>query len=809
MEKKALGMFGKADKGQKNERLITPSQVLHGDRATYLYFQCQQLVLRMQIQALVKIWHLPCPEFEMICRDVWSLHLQLLPRPPPPAPLETPGEDETSLDDRDSDVSSASSETKASQSSRRTSRRTPKDSDARAPTVDTVRPDDDPPTNPPTDASGESDVLAEDGTPPNPDPELLKLLRELSASPAGSASGRSSSGKDVPQGAKLNLYSRAHANIAVLTIACWMLRIPVTYKDYIKRVIFSLPYLDVTRLLPLEMLEVMDTSVTLALSPKHPPRIPRLHHLVSRLTKLMYTRYNIVIPEMNAAPVLWRAVNVFDRNAVLYFMAKAIAAALNLPLRLSTRLARNAVRLREKDGKYYQGDNAPPELSLIAVVVIALKMVYGLDGNVRQPRSYEDPATSFPECNTFLYCLQSQLEQQRRSRSGLLSAHSQRTALSIKDGDIDFYIDFCQKALLRPDGQLLGNGWYPPPVLIRLITDRIALKDFEHVSRFFPLPSVDGLNLADEVVPPQPPPIPHMEPFLNTPLPLEKSTSTSTLGKTSILPGVQDPADVPLQPAEDYTIFVSSDLLGAFPREYELVLEGAADWVGVGTEDVAAVVEILERRLWRWVKGAKHRERTTGDKKNLKGKGKQRTKEKGSGHRRTSSQHGSFANSEGDNDDDVTADIQPWSKFSSEDEITARGSEDFRPDGEDNTLLHSPQPQDVSPMSTELATVRKQLKIKTGVVKRLSKEVGVYKQEEEEQVLRVEKLKADGVDEADIRQANNVLREAQKMVPDAQNRMAKAVADLRDLIAHAVAISELAEDEELAKAKEAIEEVEV
>lgn len=38
--------------------------VYHGERARYHYFQCLQLLLRMQIAALTKIWKLP-PEFEV------------------------------------------------------------------------------------------------------------------------------------------------------------------------------------------------------------------------------------------------------------------------------------------------------------------------------------------------------------------------------------------------------------------------------------------------------------------------------------------------------------------------------------------------------------------------------------------------------------------------------------------------------------------------------------------------------------------------------------------------------------------------
>jgi tubulin-specific chaperone A len=52
----------------------------------------------------------------------------------------------------------------------------------------------------------------------------------------------------------------------------------------------------------------------------------------------------------------------------------------------------------------------------------------------------------------------------------------------------------------------------------------------------------------------------------------------------------------------------------------------------------------------------------------------------------------------------------------------------------------------------------KQIKIQTGVVKRLSREVEVYKDEAVKQQARIDKLVADGKDEHDVRKQVNGLR---------------------------------------------------
>jgi tubulin-specific chaperone A len=64
----------------------------------------------------------------------------------------------------------------------------------------------------------------------------------------------------------------------------------------------------------------------------------------------------------------------------------------------------------------------------------------------------------------------------------------------------------------------------------------------------------------------------------------------------------------------------------------------------------------------------------------------------------------------------------------------------------------------------------RQITIKTGVVKRLTKEKIVYEREAENQRNRIEKLKADNGDEHMIRKQEEVLQESLMMVPDCQRR---------------------------------------
>lgn len=62
------------------------------------------------------------------------------------------------------------------------------------------------------------------------------------------------------------------------------------------------------------------------------------------------------------------------------------------------------------------------------------------------------------------------------------------------------------------------------------------------------------------------------------------------------------------------------------------------------------------------------------------------------------------------------------------------------------------------------------IKIKTGVLKRLTKEKSVYEREIDQQKQRIEKLRAEGKDDHVMRKEDEILQEAQMMVPDSHRR---------------------------------------
>lgn len=76
----------------------------------------------------------------------------------------------------------------------------------------------------------------------------------------------------------------------------------------------------------------------------------------------------------------------------------------------------------------------------------------------------------------------------------------------------------------------------------------------------------------------------------------------------------------------------------------------------------------------------------------------------------------------------------------------------------------------------------RQIKIKTGIVKRLVKEEISYKTEAKQQEEKVERLKAEAGDEYVIKKQMEVLQESKMMIPDCRRRLAGAHADLLQLL---------------------------
>ncbi|KZS97967.1 hypothetical protein SISNIDRAFT_405751 [Sistotremastrum niveocremeum HHB9708] len=499
--------------------------IYYGGRATYHYFQCLQLLLRQQIAVLSETWNLP-PEFENVCRDIWALHLSLLPDVPPPEPfLFATGTGEKNKSGREKSGDGASGEESGSSS-----------------------------------GSSESSEDEDDEN----ERTLARMMRE--ASIAGDEhDGIPHIPQPIASSSKKNKrheFDTPASTIAVLVIGCWLLRVPVMYMDFVRLIErYTLPYLDPCRNFPQEMTRHLSKYTRTLLSPRWPPNPLAIHKLVSRLARLMYAKYEIKIPEVNGAPMMWRAARAMSGTATLYVQAKALAQTLSLPLTLHFTLGPSLDNEKENGPRWHADDNVPVEVSLVAVVIIVLKMTHGYDGTER----YGDLGCAMAEREAYIAELKKQVVDGTRTEEAVLSGRSERPVNEWHPAEIDAYLQMCEVGLLGDESaRRTGKA--------RSIADECTHSidpGFDLVSAYFGGEAGDGHVQAEG-----------------------SSRQISPLPAT----GLPDEA-TGIEPGSWHSVYNTQDILGEVPDEYGTVLAVGARWAGVSVEEVSRVVERFERRL--------------------------------------------------------------------------------------------------------------------------------------------------------------------------------------------------------------------
>ncbi|KAJ7180182.1 hypothetical protein C8R43DRAFT_1084171 [Mycena crocata] len=429
MKKRTL----KTNRQKKGRKSRANPELYHGNRGKYLYFQCLQLILRRQISVVVELWNLP-PEFEglafkinnwiiqVVCRDLWALHLSLLRSPPPPEPYLAAQESDDEATDANPTASTPEREGEG--------------------------------TEEPAPPSSDDDE-------PEDDPELDELLAENSASESSSSDGESEvETKSMPPVAKskrpgLNKYEQPVNTLAVIVLACWTLRVPILYRDLTRLIeLYELPYLEGTRILPQNMTVHLTETNIQALSPPNAPTASALHNITSSLARRIYATYGVRTPEVNAAPILWRVVTqCLGGSPTLYKLTKRLSAVLSLPLTLHHSLAPRLPRIKARDSESHQYDNVAPELAFAATAIIVLKMVYGLDGKPRLPNDSEDPACDMPRIGEYFELLKTLETTERKNQDTEFDSKTPMTIEDMSDDALDEYLAFCEQALVGPTSE--------------------------------------------------------------------------------------------------------------------------------------------------------------------------------------------------------------------------------------------------------------------------------------------------------------------------------------------------------------------
>lgn len=98
------------------------------------------------------------------------------------------------------------------------------------------------------------------------------------------------------------------------------------------------------------------------------------------------------------------------------------------------------------------------------------------------------------------------------------------------------------------------------------------------------------------------------------------------------------------------------------------------------------------------------------------------------------------------------------------------------------------------------ADTKRQLKIKSGIVRRITREFESYQKEIVKDKDRIEKLRDKGADEHEVRKQEEVLQETIAMVPNTRKRLQDGLEDLMNFMKDNDTVEELIAAEEWAEA---------
>ncbi|WVF72046.1 hypothetical protein IAT40_006858 [Kwoniella sp. CBS 6097] len=575
MIKRRKGTGGPRRNKRKEEGRADP-EYYHGFEAEYLRIQALQLLLRLQIQALSKLWSLP-DIYEVIVRDLWAYQLSISSLPTLPERYDRsesqspiPASQKPNIEPSHSDVIMGDEEEEGEQ----------RGTDSEGEEEGSEK-----------HASASESASSDEGS---VDPEILERLDESDKEEGLNNIDQDGSGTKQGDDVKWKRKKLLKISDTIITLAVglWILRIPVMGAD-IENLVnqIDIPYVDFghTTHMPAGMKKRMNRDVMIALSPLRSPSPAIIHRSCRIFARVSNKRYGIQVPEINIQPVAWRITSALGGTPTTYAQVTRLMTILDVNLSLIekeigtiSRRIRSRVkpdpdasdveegddkeeRIKETTQLYDKAllylDVVAPELAVLAIWLIVMKMVYGLDAVTRQALLRADPAIGLPVGITWVKELTSRLE------SGVLRGKrvdlEKQDFTKMDDDEMDTFLARCQQVLLGDREEPSDVGPFPLPPPTNLIHPLIPPNSW-----------VSYHSSTDRII---------HQPSFPTP-------SNTTNNKS-----------LPLMPGEKVRSYDSSDplILNDLPTDFEVVLNAGCEVIGWDQREVLRVLEGFERKLER------------------------------------------------------------------------------------------------------------------------------------------------------------------------------------------------------------------
>lgn len=391
--------------------------------------------------------------------------------------------------------------------------------------------------------------------------------------------------------------------VAILYLALCTARVPVMWSDLQTLMAAGrLPFLSVLQLLPFAMTAKLSSAEATKLEEDAVPSPQALQECTHQLADHLHRRFKVKFPELNMAPVLWRCVQALGLPPTFYQAALAVLDYLGIPL---TAVSPRAISdpwsvLGCSDGDLDSHDALPtltartglrqgsPFASrcaiVVAAIVVAAKMEFGLDGKDRGYHLLDPPGKHYavPPADKWLAALNASRTDRREHPA--FSFELNRHPGDLSAAAIDRLLDHSEETYLQ---RTQPN-----------IRHRQRKSNLQNIFDALPPPVVPGVLPPFDIRPAAD----RRQSLLSVQAELRDRLNSRIypLSDTSAMDNTN------LRPGEDYPIYTSEAIsAGLIPSSFQLVLECAAELVGLnhgdggGWLEMAETVSDLERLLLR------------------------------------------------------------------------------------------------------------------------------------------------------------------------------------------------------------------
>ncbi|TGZ83085.1 hypothetical protein EX30DRAFT_148106 [Ascodesmis nigricans] len=542
-------------------------KVLRGRKGFELFIQCLQLILQKQVWWLINEKGFP-KELEAVARDLWAIRLQILTESLAKRDAGSRATSQASTQDlRSGDVSSASSYLHSSAESGSESQSTQSSR------------------------------------------HRHRRRRSRSRSVA-STSGAAPKDDDHP-----NLL----VSVAICYLSLVMLRCPVTIGDFHRWMeTQELIFLRAIKYIPDNMKEKLNQEHRSALEPRLVMGKGRLTKVVGKLVANMQTAQGLTFPPLNKEALWIRFIDELGMPLEIYPAAKVIADHLFLTF---TWPSTGIAKVRRHHAHW-------PESKLMAVLIMAMKLAYGMDSVIRHPYSATEPAATKLELNAYEQYLRSTNDYRQgelheggeggraKIRRGEHIKVTEKDVFDMAPEHLDSYLDWYEKTWC---GSSEEEGKVKQTTLIKLSTGILSLFPTNNPSSNPP-----QTNLG--------PSFPELLTTLNsntkqTPAdqiirPMLPSSSNPTLSSDD--EGTNPDGSFrarPFRPGDQYLWGIRADHSGEVeqPPELSMLIQAGADLIAVTKKDLERAVKKLDYMLVERAREETRRERGEGRRQSRKG----------------------------------------------------------------------------------------------------------------------------------------------------------------------------------------------